>query len=182
VTGLPAWLSDVGAELRSAIGDEFRLEAEAEERAVASYRVRHRSLSDVATEMMHRGETVVVFMGDTAVAGELTHVALDLATIVTRHDRSFHVNLDARVTLGRETRRARSRGRGRNPMGCDSFLAQLRSLELSEAPVWLEADGPAGHQRGHIEAVAVDHLILVTGETEWFVPLRAVYGVWEVPT
>ena len=177
--GVPAWLAGVGAELRSAIGDEFRAEAAAEERAVAEFRLRHRNLSDVATEMMHRGDAVTVSVGDSVVMGRLTHVASDLATLASHTAGRLHLNLDSTVTLHRNHAAPAGPGRSRDPLGYDSFPALLRSLGLIGSLVRLEANGPAGRLPGRIEAVAVDHVVFKSRETEWFVPLRAIYGVWE---
>lgn len=173
------WLASVGAELRSRIGDEFRAEAEAEERAVAALRVRHRSLADVAVELMHRGDEVTASLGLSTVVGRVIHVASDLATLLTSRDAVLHVRLEAPLVLCRNPEPAPGRGRPRDPMGCDSFLALLRALSLALSPVRIETPGPVRATTGHITTVAVDHLVFSAADLEWFIPLEAVWGVWE---
>ncbi len=177
--GVPAWLAGVGHELRSAIGDEFRAEAAADERAVAGFRLRHRTLSDVATELMHRGDAVTVFIGNSTVRGRLAHVASNLATLTPTTGARLHLNLDSPITLRRNPSEKRHAGRGRDSMACDSFPAQLRSFEMAGRLIRLEADSPAGRVLGRLEAVAVDHVVLTTPDTKWYVPLGVIHGVWE---
>ncbi len=177
--GTPGWLAGVGYELRRAIGDEFRAEAEADERAIAEFRLRHRTLGDVAAELMHRGDAVAVFIGNSTVRGRLAHVASNLATLTLATGPRLHLNLDSPITLGRSRSEKRNTGRGRDSMGCDSFPAQLRSLQMAGSLIRLEADGPAGRVLGRIEAMAVDHVLLTTPDTKWYVPLGVIHGVWE---
>ncbi len=169
----------MGAELRSRVGDEFRAEAEAEERAVAALRVRQRSLTDVAVELMHRGDHVALSIGETTVTGRLTHVASDLATLATASGATLHVRLGTPIVISHHPGSRGGRGRSRDPMGYESFLAGLRALSLSRARVRIETPGPAQGITGLISAVAVDHVLFQAGNTEWFIPMDAVWGIWE---
>ena len=172
-------MAAVGAELRDSINDEYRLEAEAEERAVATYRLRHRRLRDVAVELMHRGEAVTACIGGSAVRGHVIHVASDLASLKLSSGRTLHLNLDSPITLSRRHGASGGRGAGRNRSGCDSFTALLRSLELARKRVRLEAVGQAAWLGGRIATVAIDHVVFATNESDWFVPLGAITGIWE---
>jgi hypothetical protein len=182
VTTVPTWLSDVGAELRSRLGDEFRAGAEADERAAAKLRLRRRTLSDVVTEAMHRGDRIAVYLQEGVIQGRPIHVAADLATLEIPPDARLHLNLEASPAFSYDFEARASRGTSRDRTAPDSFLALLRSLEISCSLARLEVSGTAGPPAGRIHAVAADHVIFRgEGGVEWWVPLRKVLGVWEEP-
>lgn len=170
-------LSDLGSDLRSSIGHEFRRSAEEDEEAARHIRLRGRSLADAAHELMSRGDTVQLNFGAERFVGVVTHARSTLATIETQDGDEVHINLEGPVAI-RVTKRATSGGRGGDPLGPDSFLARLRQLELDEATVVMAIPTIGETIVCKIEAVAADHLMVTDlSDQTWYVTFPQIAAV-----
>ena len=178
MSSVPGWMAEVGVELRSALGDEFRAEAEADERAAAALRLRRRSLVDAAIEHMHRGDLVRAYLPDAIVTGTIVNAATGLLTLASRDSGRLHVNLNSTIVLSIVDAPG-SDGRSRGPLDPESFLAQLRSIELGGRPVGIETEGRAGRVTGTIRAVARDHALVERDSEPWYLPFPVIVSVWE---
>ena len=165
---------ELGQELREAVSGEFRRTAEEDEYAARKSALRARDLSQVAYELLSRGDTVRVTVGPVSMRGVISHARGTLATLTGGDGTELHINLAGPVVL-EVVARSQSGGRARERFGPESFLARLRELELNEAPVEVltAAEQPPA---GRIEAVGTDHVMLV-GETDQFVPIAWIGAV-----
>lgn len=166
---------ELDRELREKVGGEFRRTAEEDEYMARKAALRARNLSQVAYELLSRGDTVRVTIGQASLRGVITHARGDLATLTASDGTELHVNLAGPIVIDIVERSA-SGGRPREQFGPETFIARLRELELNDTLVEVIV-GAAGHMpAGRIEAVAVDHVML-TGESDHFVPLSSVGAV-----
>lgn len=170
---------DAGEEIRASAGDEMRAEAEAVEAAAARLRLRSRRITDVAVELLHRGDVVYVHLDSGPVVGRMSHAAGDLATLDTRAGARLHLNLSAGTVFGVAPEDQSGPGAGRRQGSPLSFRALLRSLDLDGRPVRIATSGPLAELTGTIAAVAPDHIVVAGVDMEWFVPLSTVTAVWE---
>lgn len=128
-------LSGAGASLR----EEWRAEEEEYGRAAAAQWTHRRRLVDVATELMHRGDTVAITTAGATFTGTVTYVAEDLVTLRTPAGR-VDVHAALPTTVGRDrallpaplvirvVERARAGGLRPGP-GVESFRARLHEYE-----------------------------------------------------
>lgn len=166
---------ELDRELREKVGGEFRRTAEEDEFAARKAALRARDLSQVAYELLSRGDTVRVTIGPTSLRGIITHARGDLATLTTTDGTELHVNLSGPIVLD-VVERSSTGGRAREQFGPETFIARLRELELGGAAVEVIVGAAEHMPAGRIEAVAVDHVML-SGESVHFVPIAAVGAV-----
>lgn len=167
-----AEFDDLAAELRGRMGGEFRAEAEALEEDAARYALRRRSLTDVALELMNRGDEIGISGAGASFTGSISHAAGDLVILTTPHS-LVNVNLSGPVAL-RILRRANAGGHGRSS-GSPSFRARMLELEMSGESLEIRSSASPHLLAGTITAVGVDHLVVVDRDRiEWFVPLSTI--------
>lgn len=162
--------ADMG--FRSVVRDE----AEREAREAAEYAAIRRALSDVARELMERGDLVSVACGHHSFTGRIVHTAADLAVVEMAGGQAVDVHLGGPVVL-RVVERAVTGGRRGG--GATSFRARLaeyrnapRRREVVLGGPMLDPEGLVGV----ISAVARDHVVVhqsATG-TEAYVPLALI--------
>ena len=171
----PDPLEALDHELRERVGGEFRRNAEEDEFVARKAALRRRDLAQVAYELLSRGDSIRVTIGNTSIRGVLTHARSTLATLSPTEGADVHLNLAGPLTID-VVERSPSGGRGRQQFGPDTFIARLRELELTETPVELLLGFTQDRPRGVIEAVSPDHLMLI-GELTHFTPLAWIGGV-----
>lgn len=121
-------LAATGAAMR----EEWRAEEEMFTGAAATRWSHSRTLADLATECLHRGDTVTVVTGGATFTGSLVDVRADLLALRTASGR-VDVNLAAPTVL-RVASHA-SEGGARAGVGASSFRARLEELEAAAADV-----------------------------------------------
>ncbi len=163
-------LDDLGRELRERVGHEMRLEAEMVERDAASVEARRRTLSDVAVELLSRGDTVTVIAGERSIQGQLSYARGEIVSLDTTSG-SIDAHLAAGVVLRIDERSPEG---GRAPKaGSASLRARLLEHELSEAGIEAWVPAHALVVAGSIAAVGKDHVIIRNhDDTEWTLGLR----------
>lgn len=168
-------LAELDQELREKVGGEFRRLAEQDEYTARKAALRHRTLAQVAYELLSRGDRVRATIGAASFRGVVTHARGTLATLTLSEGSELHLNLAGPVTLD-IVERSVTGGRTREQFGPETFVARLRELELAAVPI--EALVGFGETRpaGVIEAVGEDHLMLLN-DTTHFVPLAWLGGV-----
>ena len=166
---------ELDRELREKVGGEFRRTAEEDEFAAMKSAMRARDLSQVAYELLSRGDSVRIMIGTAAIGGTITHARGSLATVTTGEGVEAHINLAGPIVID-VIERSATGGMSREPYGPESFIARLRELELNEAPVEVLMANSDHRPSGKITAVGVDHL-LISGASEQFVPLAWVAAV-----
>jgi hypothetical protein len=152
---------------------ELRAEAEEYERLAALDALRSRTLSEVALELLHRGDLVAVELAQRLFVGTALYTASDLLCLRTRVE---NVDVCLQAPLGlRVIERVRFGGSSRG-VGPPSFKARLFEHEASGAEVILGCRiGGGGELVGRIHAVAVDHLVVEAASGQrWYLSLRAV--------
>ncbi len=163
---------ELGSELRRQVGVEFRLEAEAVEEDAAKMTLRRRTLTDIALELMNRGDEVGVNGAGSSFSGVITHAAGDLAILETPHS-LVSINLAGPVAL-RVLRRAQEGGRGR-ANASQSYRSRMLELEISGEFVEIVSSATPEQLPGRIKVVGTDHLVLEDRDrTQWFIPLSAI--------
>lgn len=162
-------------ELRERVGGEFRRTAEEDEFVARKAALRGRDLAGVAYELLSRGDTIRVTIGNTSIRGVLTHARSTLATLIPTEGAELHLNLAGPLTID-VVDRSPGGGRTREQFGSDSFVARLRELELSATPIEVLLGFTDDRPSGTIEAVTADHVMLV-GESTHFAPLAWIGGV-----
>lgn len=165
-------------ELREKVAGEFRRTAEEDEFVAMKSVLRARDLTQVAYELLSRGDTVRIVTGDTTIRGVITHARGSLATLTTGEGTEAHVNLAGPIVI-EVLERATAGGKSRDHLGPDSFIARLRELELNSAPVEVVLANSSHRPTGTISAVGVDH-ILIKDATDQFVPLAWIAAVQRV--
>lgn len=161
------------------VGSELRADAEEDERLAAQASRRKRTLTDVARELMTRGDTVVVGVHHRRFTGRVLHAAGDLVTLRTASG-TVDVNLRAPALL-RVVERAASGGRDAHD-GPSSFKARLFEVEMADEIVEIGCVNLGEEQPGRIVAVAVDHVVWSDRDGgEWFLPLSTITHVAHRP-
>lgn len=163
-------LDDLRRELRDRVGPDFQSAAEDDEGAARHIRLARRTLADVAFELLGRGDTVQLNVGNERFVGVVAYARGTLATLETSAGDECHVNLEGPVTL-RVTKRSEGGGRSQPEFGPDSFEARLRELQHGEGRVVMSMPVIGESIACRITAVAADHVMVtdLTGQ-EWFVP------------
>jgi hypothetical protein len=167
---------ELGDELRQAVGGEFRRTAEDDEHAAAKAQLRARTLEHVAYELLARGDTVAVALGDEVVQGIVVHAKGDLLCLETPAGNRHDIRLGAPAAI-HVVQRATGSGRARDRFGAESFVARLRELELDEVPVTLIGPMRRDPVVGTIAAVASDHVLLRNDDGDWYLPLAGIAAV-----
>lgn len=162
-------LDDLARELRDRVGHELRQEAELIEQDAATVERRRRTLSDLAIELLSRGDSVTVVAGERSIRGRVTYARGEILALQTSSGR-FDVHLASGVVLRVDERT--TEGGSPPTAGSDTLRARLLELELagSSIEVWAPAHGVS--ESGAITAVGRDHLIIADRDgREWAVPL-----------
>jgi hypothetical protein len=150
----------------------LRLDAEEAEYDAAKLAARRRLLWEVAFDAMARGDLVAVSTFGRSITGTVAHARGDLATIETEAQ-SVDVNLRGPVSLV-VVQYAYSPGHGRSS-GAAGFEARLREYELTGEQVEIVAPLAGVVATGQIEAVAKDHVMVITlDEQTLFIPLAQI--------
>ena len=168
-------LAELDQELREKVGGEFRRQAEEDEYTARKAALRHRTLAQVAYELLSRGDRVRATIGRGSFRGVVTHARGTLATLTLSEGAELHLNLAGPVTLD-IVERSVTGGRTREQYGPETFVARLRELELAAVPIEALVGFGEVQPTGTIEAVGEDHLMLA-GDTTHFVPLAWLGGV-----
>lgn len=152
---------------------ELRAEAEEYERLAALDALRSRELSEVALELLHRGDIVAVELGRRSFVGTALYAAGDLLCLRT-HTEDVDVWMGAPLGL-RVVERVRSGGLSRG-MGSPGFKARLFEHEASGGEVAVGCRlSEGGELIGRVHAVAFDHLVVEARSGQrWYLSLRAV--------
>ena len=161
--------AELERELRRGVGAEWRDEAEIVERETELGRLRRRSLADVVTEAMHRGDRVVLGTRAGDVIGDPVFVGTDYVAV-----RSEFRWLD--VPLERATIRIERRAGGGHTTrgGSRTFKARLAEYEHTGEPITLHLGGTAD-VTGRVAVAAGDHCVVTdTDEREIVVPLASI--------
>lgn len=141
--------------LTRALRDERRAEAEAYEQLAAIDLLRVRTLTDVATMLLHRGDRVAVSFAQRAFAGVVAHVAGDLLSL-RRPAGEVDCNLAAPLVLHVVEPGEQGLPSARQP---ESFWARVLQHEGASRVV-LGVRLPPGELRGTLVAVARDHVVI----------------------
>jgi|SRR5579872_5207084 len=163
-------LEDVAASIR----DELRREAEEAEREAAVVAGMHRSLADVAAELMAHGDTVAIDAAGHRFSGRIAAVGADVVTVESVGSGRWRVDVAlGSVSSLRVLERARAGGLGSPPGSPATLRARLTELQLSGQEV--EVGVAAGDEQvtGPVALVGSDHVAI--GEEvgpEWFLPLN----------
>jgi hypothetical protein len=149
------------ARLGRDFDDELRAEAAEYEALAAKDLLRRRSLSDVALDLVHRGDRVLVEVGAHRFTGTVVDATGDLAVV-----RTATGDVDVRLTAPLAIRvvepvRAGGRPRGR---GARTFKARLTEHEAAGAEMELGCPPLDLVLRGRVEAVATDHLVIADAD------------------
>lgn len=163
---------DLGRDLRRGVGEEFRAEAEETERAAAQAARRRRTLTDVMREAMARGDDVTAEVPGRTFLGTVVHAGSDLVSLATPAGRVDLPTTQVALTLQVARRRTAV---GRDPQsGPGTFKARLLEIELGGSSVALGIAAFPVERVGRILAVGSDHVVVMDGNQEWFVPLAAI--------
>lgn len=147
-----------------------RAEAAAWEELAARDRLRDRALDQVVREARDRGEVLAVVLRQRTFSGTVRDVGNDLFSLDTPTGR-VDVRLGAALTIGVVGRGAERDVPG--PAAPVTFLARLRECEQSRVEVGGAV--PGGALTGVLEAVALDHVVLVDDDAAaWHVAHAAI--------
>jgi molybdopterin converting factor small subunit len=168
-------LDELAAELRQRVGDEFRQEAEELERLSEQQRLRNRTLSDAAQEVMSRGDRVSITTGKHTFTGRLVSVRGSLLQVETP-EAVVDANLEAPVhfTVIERSRAGGSSARG----GSGSFKARLSEYEQTGEALEFIISPHGEVLRGRILVVGTDHIVVRDDEEQdCYLPLGTVAAV-----
>jgi len=166
-------MAELETKLRAEVrGEESALEADALEGYLAS-----RTLRDLALEVMNQGDELHVEIPSQKWRGVVDHVGDDFFRLIATNRDVVAVRLGGGVAL-RRLELAPAGGRSRS-LGPKKFVALLRQLMMEERLV--ELHGSWGTSTpGVIKAVAPDHVLVLSGESEAFLPLDHIDAVVEL--
>lgn len=166
-------LEELAADLRQATERELRWEAEDVEADVEQGRLRHRDLSQVAYELMSKGDEISAGWGHTILTGKLVYTKGDLAVMETGHS-IVSLNLSGPVVI-KVVRRSPEGGVGTSAGGSGTFKARLAELEQTGEVVRVVSTHSEELLEGRITAAARDHIALANRQgSEWFVPHQVI--------
>lgn len=163
-------LTDIGRRLRERMEGEFRLAAEEDEYWAMKQARRSRTLSEVAYDMMSRGDQLEVWAAERVFNGTVIHTRSDLLTLRAKGGPDIDVNLAGPILL-RITKPAATSGVGVARQGPASFRARLSELEQGEAT----CEFITSHAEiiGRVSVRAEDHAVVRDADgREWAVPLH----------
>ena len=167
--------NELARELRQELGDEFRREAEEVERLSELQRVRRRSLSESAAELMARGDVIQVDAAGATFKGQITASHGDLLSL-DAGELEIDVNLGSAVSFVVIERRRQG---GLEPAtGSRSFRARLAEFEQSGEELTLVLSPSSDHLSGRIKVVASDHAVVEDGVgRDRYLPLGGIAAV-----
>ena len=164
---------DLGAA-GAAMREEWRAEQESVTHDAAEQWRHSRTLLDLARDLMHRGDPVVVGAGGHRFAGVIVEVARDrIALFDEAHDARADVQVVESIPLSL-TVVERARSGGRSGAQFASFRARL--LELEGRAVTLSTTLGPDRVTGTL-GVGIDVVMVTTAVGETFVPLSTVVAV-----
>jgi hypothetical protein len=133
-----------------------------------------RPLADVFVELMERGDSVEVLVGQHRIAGQITAVGADLVTI-DAGELCADISL-SHLTGARVTARKAGPGRAYVPASAESVVARLRELAGARAGTVAELFGPSLERvTGTVVAVSGGHIeVVATAGDHWVLPLSAI--------
>jgi hypothetical protein len=135
------------------------------EQDAAAVELRRRRLTDVAIELLSRGDTVTVIGGERSVRGRLSYARGEIASIATSAG-PVDVHLTSGVVL-RVDERSTEGGSSPRP-GADTLRARLLEHELAGVEIEVWAPAHRIDVGGLIVAVGKDHVIVRDhDDTEW---------------
>jgi hypothetical protein len=146
-------LDELALELRAAVEDELLADAEAVEELAELGRRRARSVSDLLTDAMHRGDAVRARSAGFVLAGSIAYVGNDYVVI-----EGMDATADVRMRGSAFTLERARAGGHRTTGGSRTFRARLAEYEQSGEPVVLHT--AAGELRGVIDTAATDHVVV----------------------
>jgi hypothetical protein len=162
---------NIGSELRQGAGREWLEEAAEDERLTELLRRRQRDLSEVARELVHRGDHVRAELRDRSFSGNAVFAGTDFVTVET--DESV---VDVRVEVAIWTVEKSHSGGHEQTQRPQSLKARLAELAASGEQVRLVTTDGRAHI-GAIEVVAGDHLEVAGEAHATLVPLRLIAAV-----
>lgn len=149
-------LNDLARFLRQGVGQEWRAEMEATEFEIHQHRLRGRTLPDVTTMLLHRGDRVTILAGSLQFAGKVVACGKDYLTL-----ESGQVRVDACLQkIGLVVAKGSSGGAQASGVA-PTWRALLAELELSGEPVQLYGASLGRSRQGTIRVVSADHIWLV---------------------
>lgn len=159
-------LDDLADELRASVEDELVVEAETVEELVELGRRRARSLPELLTEAMHRGDGVRARTVGLVISGSIAYVGVDYV-VVEAIDATADVRLQGSVFAFEPA----AAGGHTTAGGSRTFRARLAEYEQSGERVVLHTVG--GELGGVIEVAARDHVV-VRDDVERVVPYETI--------
>ena len=165
----PDEFAELGDELRRGAGAEFLAEAATVEEETHVLRRRRLDLGEYAQELVRRGDTVDVRVGQRSLSGIAVFAGSDYLTI-------RGAAAEATVRLQAVALAVTRRSTGGHPVqgGARTFKARLAEFEQTGEVVTLVAPALGLDLEARIRIVASDHLVADDGDgTEWAVPVAA---------
>lgn len=146
---------ELAGELRQGAGREWREEAEEIEAETHVWRLRRKTLGEVAREALHRGDRLTVVCGERSAAGEVVGAGTDYLTLA-----SDALWVDVRLDEVVIRRESSPSGGVEQTSGSTTWIARLKEFEQTgeDLEVWVPASRQGLH--GRIETVAADHLVV----------------------
>jgi hypothetical protein len=174
LTWQPEDFEDLGSELRRRVGAELREEAEEIERLSDLQRRRKDSLREVAQAAMHRGDSVIITIGERTWKGVLRAVGDDYLQLESKQS-LVECPLSAAVI---SVQRSRSGGKKGKPASA-TWKARLAEHAAEQTTVRILLRG-SEELAGLIEVIATDHLQL-SGEEPAYIPLGLIEAIISAP-
>lgn len=163
---------DLASELRQSAGREWNEEAAEDERLTELHRRRRLSLSDLAKELVNRGDRVSVEFGGHNFGGAVVSAGEDYATVDGPGQTA-----DIKLEETRWSVLPGDQAAGTGSAGAGSFRALLHELAASEQVVRLALPG-GDMVIGTIEVVAADHIVMNdVDERRLVVPTKLILAV-----
>jgi hypothetical protein len=165
--------SDFGPEWERRQRAAYRDAQEEIEEAVEGARDRGRDLGDVALEAMHRGDSVMVRVGERTFSGQIGHVGAEFLTVVDGAGNHVDVAFGA-LSYYTVTEPALEGGQALAATFPSTFRDCFFDPEATGAEV--EVGGSAlAPVSGQVAVLGQDHVVMrARGRGEWVVPLAAV--------
>jgi len=164
------------ADAASSARAEWRREEEEYLRAAEEHWAHQRTLRDVVRELMHRGDTIAVSLGPTALTGRVVTVGDDWFEL-DGPGGAIDLRLDAHELVVRVIERAHDGGR-RGDAGPRTFRARLLEHEMAGGPV-VVGFGGGDDVRGEL-VVGRDQICVGSPPFGTYVPIRAVAWIHPV--
>ena len=165
-------LDDLAAELRRGPGADFLDELAITEEETELGRLRGRSLEDVHTSAMHRGDTVEATTRFGVLRGLVDYVGSDYTVLTTP-------TTDLALRVERCSIRVERSTSGGHTVsgGSRTFVARLSEFAATGEIVTLVVPDLRLELTGQITIVATDHAVIVDSEATTTVPLTQIDAV-----